>query len=215
MEKSKVITKADEQAQPIIAENVPFKAFLVTYEGQRVEWHAGKVVKQVTNNTTHNLIQGFLYLLLNFYLEFTVSGKVLLAGIPMYISDDQPAREPDLMVVLNANLERLKAQYLDGPADLVVEIVSPGTGHVDRGAKFEEYERAGVGEYWLIDPLREDVWVYHLGEKGHYQRIEPDANKRLASIVLPGFVLDPAVFWQEELPSGMAIVEMAQAMVAE
>jgi Uma2 family endonuclease len=56
-------------------------------------------------------------------MGFKSLGEVLLAGVPMYISDQQPAREPDLLIVLNANRQRIKANYLAGPADLVVEIV--------------------------------------------------------------------------------------------
>ena len=41
---------------------------------------------------------------------------------------------------------------MEGGPSLVVEIVSPGSATIDRVDKFREYERAGVGEYWIIDP---------------------------------------------------------------
>jgi Uma2 family endonuclease len=79
----------------------------------------------------------------------------------------QSGREPDLLFVAQTNLERLKETYLDGPADLVVEIVSPeGVGR-DRGVKFYEYAQGGVPEYWLIDPQTEWAEFYRL-EEGHY-----------------------------------------------
>jgi Uma2 family endonuclease len=206
--------KVVEQAETIVIEDISFEEYLVQYEGQRMEWHMGKVVKQVTNNTKHNLILGFMFNLLSLYLDLKELGQVVLAGVPMYISDEQPAREPDLMIVLNENSKRLTEKYLNGAADLAIEIISPGTGHIDRGTKFEEYEAAGVREYWIIDPLREEVLAYSLSEKGRYQRIEPEDN-RIASSLLPDFVLDTAILWQDNLPTGMAVVKLTQGMMKD
>ena len=47
-------------------------------------------------------------------------------------------------------LDRVHRTYLDGPADLVVEIVSPESAGRDRGEKYYEYEAAGIPEYWLL-----------------------------------------------------------------
>lgn len=57
--------------------------------------------------------------------------------------------------VASEHLDRLKETYLDGPADLVVGIVSPDSVGRDRGEKFYEYAQGGVPEYWLIDPQLE------------------------------------------------------------
>ncbi len=200
-------------APKILEENVPFADFLERYEGQRVEWHAGAVIEKMSNNTTHNIILLFFAQLLGFYLDMKGLGRVILAGVPMFIRDDQPAREPDLLVVLNEHAERITPQYVNGAADLVVEIISPATGHVDRGEKFTEYEAAGVREYWIIDPQRHEVLLYVSNEAGLYQRQEVTADGKFASIVLPGFSVDPAVLWQEEVPQGMAIVQMVQGMI--
>lgn len=202
-----------EQSQTVIEENISFEEFLNRYDGQAVEWHAGRVETKVTNNTLHNLILGFVYQLFDIFVSIKSSGKVILAGVPMFVGHDKPAREPDLMVILNESLPRLKSQHLEGAAELVVEIVSPGTGHVDRGAKFEEYEAAGVREYWLIDPMREEVLLYILNEKKRFQRIDADEHGEVNSVVLAGFRIAPSLLWQDPLPQGMEIVKLAQEMV--
>jgi Uma2 family endonuclease len=51
---------------------------------------------------------------------------------------------------------------------LIVEIISPESSGRDRGEKFYEYEMAGVREYWLIDPQREQVEFYELNAEGRY-----------------------------------------------
>ncbi len=200
-------------APKILEENVSFADYLDRYDGQRVEWHAGTVVEKMSNNTRHNVILLFVAQLFSFYVDFKSTGKVLLAGIPMFINKDQPAREPDLMVVLNENASRITSQYVDGAADLVVEIISPATGHVDRGEKFTEYEESGVREYWIIDPQRQEVLLYVLNDAGLYQRQERGENGKFASALLSGFAIDPEILWREQLPQGMEIVQLVQEMM--
>ena len=43
---------------------------------------------------------------------------------------------------------------MNGAADICIEVISPESVIRDRGEKFEEYERGGVGEYWIFDYLR-------------------------------------------------------------
>lgn len=204
--------KSFEQTQ-INTNYLTFDDFLTQYNSQQVEWHMGEVIAKVTNNTRHNAIMGFLFQLLNLFLDINGIGKVILAGVPMYLGDDKPAREPDLMVILNDNLPNLKEKYFAGAVDIAVEIVSPGSVTIDRGAKFIEFEQAGVREYWLIDPLRQEAIFYHLNDEGYYKRLDLNEDGELVSQVLTGFALDPNILWQEQLPEGMAVVKMAQALI--
>src|SRR5258708_35842505 len=159
------------------AEKIPFEIYLTRYnsiEGFRTEWIAGKVAIYSGSSTTqHQDILRFLAVLLNLYLGTPTRGKILLAGVPMYLGDDRPAREPDLLVILSEHLEHIKATYLDGIADIVVEIVSPESDERDHGAKFVEYEAAGVPEYWLIDPLRSESTIYVLSVGKRHRRFTP------------------------------------------
>jgi Uma2 family endonuclease len=175
-------------------EKISFEDYLKAYnsvEGMRTEWIAGEVERHGTNNLQHQRLLGFLATLLGFFLDREKLGEVIFAGFPMYIGDDKPAREPDLMVTLNAHRDRLKPTYLDGIADLVLEIVSPESDERDHGTKFVEYEAAGIPEYWLIDPIRREADVYILGQDQRYHRAT-----QLALIILPGLALDPQILWQ-------------------
>jgi len=186
-----------------------------SYEGARTEWLAGKVgIYPLSNNLQHNNILGFLHTLLTLLLGMTKLGRVLLAGVPMKYSDEHPAREPDLMVLLTPHLDRITPRYVAGVADIVVEIVSPESVARDRGEKFEEFEAAGVPEYWLFDPLREEAAVYALSADGRYRRVPLDAQGRLVSTVLPGFALDPALLWQAALPDGEQIMAMVLSLTS-
>jgi Uma2 family endonuclease len=160
----------------------------------------------------HNEIFAFLAALLRLLVGMHKWGRVITAGIPMKYSNEQPAREPDIILLKNEHLDRLTDTYVNGIADIVVEIVSPESAERDYGAKFIEYEAAGVPEYWRVDPIRTHAVVYALGEDGRYHPLPLDAQGRLVSQVLPGFALDPALLWGERLPDGMELVELAQGM---
>lgn len=109
-------------------------------------------------------------------------------------------REPDLLFVAREHLDRLKDTYLDGPADLVVEIISPESVGRDRGEKYYEYAQGGVPEYWLIDPHMEWAEFYLLEGKRYRMAFSGKEGEYHAS-ALPGFWLHVEWLWQEPLPS--------------
>lgn len=200
------------EGETIIAQGVSFENFLTYFGEKRSEWLMGKVISIVTNTTQHNRILSFLLYFINLFLTFKPIGEVLLAGIPMYVGDARPAREPDLLFVYNDHRVRIKATYLDGPADLVVEIVSPESEIRDRATKLSEYEAAGVAEYWLIDPPRTEWVIYHLGQDGRYHPRPVDARGRVNSAVLPGLALNANLLWQENPLSSPDLIEMARQL---
>ncbi len=114
-------------------------------------------------------------------------------------------REPDVLYVAEAHRDRLLDLYLDGPADLAVEVVSPTSGPRDRGEKFYEYEAGGVAEYWLVDPVREELEVYRL-EEGRYRTVQPEERNVYRSEVMPGFWLEASWLWQEPLPKVLEVL---------
>ena len=74
--------------------------------------------------------------------------------------------QPDLMVVCEP--DKIDRHGIHGAPDLVVEIISPSTQRYDRVLKLNRYMRAGVREYWIVDPAERQVWVYMLEEDGFY-----------------------------------------------
>lgn len=198
--------------ETVVAEGVSFENFLKFFAEHHAEWLVGKVILIVSNNAQHQAILMFLGTLLNLYLSLRSLGRVLPAGLPMWLSAQQPAREPDLLVVLNDNLGRIKETFLDGPADIAVEIISPESDKRDRGEKFVEYEAGGVKEYWLFDPIRQQAIVYALREDGRYHQVPLDSEGNLVSLLLPGFVFSPALLWRESPPEGSEMSELVRQM---
>ncbi|EKN70778.1 Uma2 family endonuclease [Schinkia azotoformans] len=75
--------------------------------------------------------------------------------------------QPDLIVVCDEN--KIGEKNIIGAPDLVIEILSPSTAKNDRLIKYNSYEKAGVMEYWIVDPYNQTIEVYLL-ENGAYHR---------------------------------------------
>lgn len=165
------------------------------------EWEDGEVIVLTPASRRHQQLADFLTKVLGTFVEARGLGAVVSAPFLMKTGPDLAGREPDLLFVAKEHLERLKEAHLDGPADLVVEIVSPESGERDRGKKFYEYEAGGVREYWLIDPEREQAEFYQLEEE-RYRLVYPDAEGKgiYRSEVVVGFRLRVNWLWQDPLP---------------
>lgn len=145
----------------------------------------------------HQDISGFLESVLRSFVEARQLGVVRSAPFQMKL---ERGREPDLLFVASEHLDRLLETRLEGPADMVVEIISEGGLGRDRGEKFEEYETAGITEYWLLNPLREWAEFYRLDGTGHYQMVFSGAEGIYRSEAVPGFWLKVEWLWQKPLP---------------
>ena len=156
-----------------------FDAFLASCPDDRlVEWVDGEAIAHVPPTERHQDVAGFLATLLRQFVEWSLGGRVLVAPFLMRPRPDGPGREPDVFFVAPGHLSRLLPDRLDGPADLVVEIVSPDSVARDRADKFYEYQEGGVREYWVVDPRpgcqRADFWL--LDTDGTYQPVPPDPS---------------------------------------
>ena len=178
-----------------------FEEFLDWCDGEtRAEWVDGVVVLMSPNCLTHQDLAGFLYSLLSAFIRAHQLGRVWFAPVLMRLPSRPSGREPDLVFVSNEHADRLRETYIDGPADLAVEILSPESDARDRGEKFVEYEAAGIPEYWLIDPPRQRAWFYQLGQDDSYLAGPIDPDGFYHSAVLPGFRLRVDWLWQRPLP---------------
>lgn len=182
-------------------EKMTFEEFLAWCdEDTRAEWIDGEVQMVSPASQKHQQVTMFLSTLLSLYARRKNLGIVLSAPFLMRLPDVPSGREPDILFVRTENLHRIQPAFLDGPADLVVEIVSPESVGRDRGEKFVEYEQAGIPEYWLIDPDRHRAEFYHLDARGMYRLVEPDAQGVYRSHVVDGFWLRVDWLWQDPLP---------------
>ena len=171
------------------------------------EWVDGEVVPMTPVSRDHNQLSVFLLILLQHYVEAKNLGKIFYEPFQMKTGPDLPGRSPDLLFVSKKKLSQLKKNYLQGPADLVIEIISPDSRARDRGEKFYEYEQGGVREYWLIDFVRKQTEFYELGKNGIYRLMNVGEDGIFRSQVLKGLWLQVAWLWQAPLPPLMTVLK--------
>jgi len=182
-----------------------YEEFLKLYdEDTRAEWVDGEVILLSPASNRHQDLSDFLTVILRAYVEAKQLGVVRSAPFQMKVG--LSGREPDLLFVAKEHIERIRENYLDGPADLVIEIISPESRLRDRGEKLAEYELAGVREYWLIDPEEKRADFYILGDDGRYDRRRPGPDGRYRSEVLKGFEFDTTWLWRSPLPPVLEIL---------
>jgi len=97
--------------------------------------------------------------------------------------------QPDLVVVCDEGKLR-KSGYFGVPT-LVIEIASPSTSKKDRLLKFNKYEKAGVKEYWIVEPDGKIVSVFTLQENKRYGRPEVYSDQdKIKVSVFPDLEID-------------------------
>ena len=165
-------------------------------EDVHAEWVDGEIIEMSPASDEHQRIAGFLYVLLWIFVQERQLGEVFQPPFLMRLSTRPSGREPDLLFVSTAHAGRVLSTYVDGPADLVFEVVSPDSAGRDLREKLAEYEAAGVSEYWIIDPLRHEERFFQLGDNGRYRSVPVDAGGIYTSRAVEGFRLRVSWLWQ-------------------
>ncbi|MCS6802913.1 MAG: Uma2 family endonuclease [Chloroflexota bacterium] len=121
-----------------------FEEFLQLDTGElKAEWVEGEVIVLTPLHDAHSAIQTILPGLMWLFVE---TRRLGIVRTEMTVRLGSTARAPDLLSLSTANRSRLRRSFVDGPPDLIVEIVLPDSIERDRVTKLREYEAAGVQE---------------------------------------------------------------------
>ena len=182
-------------ALPAEKERYTFADVLTWPDDERAELIDGEVVMMAPPTTTHQLISGEIFRQLANYLE----GKKCRAipapfAVRLFEKDGEAPEdidtmvEPDISIVCDAS--KLDKHGCKGAPDMVVEILSPWTRRHDKFTKFNLYQKAGVREYWIVDPDGKYVQVFVLTD-GYYTAVDfGEAGDKLKVNVLEDCVVD-------------------------
>jgi len=170
-------------------------------EDSHAEWVDGEITELDPSTAEHQALTGFLLCLLWLTAERHDPRSRVLSRFMLRLRSRPSAREPDLTFVTATHAERVTTYYIDGPSDLVVEVVSDDSVTRDYREKLAEYQTAGIPEYWIIDPLRKEARFYQLGEGGTYRLGPIDEDGVYTSPVVAGFRLRVSWLWQRPMPT--------------
>ena len=158
---------------PAPKDHYTFANCLTWDENERIEIINGEAVMMAPPSRTHQEVSGALFAQLYTFLE---GKKYRVYSAPFAVrpfeqDGDRPEDvdtmvEPDISVVCDSS--KLDDAGCKGAPDLIMEILSPSTMRHDRFTKFNLYQRAGVREYWIVDPSSKSVQVFVL-EAGNYK----------------------------------------------
>lgn len=86
-------------------------------------------------------------------------GEVFFSPIDLYV-DSRNVFQPDLIFIANQNKNVISERGIEGPVEIVVEIISPSNSYTDRNQKKDLYLKFKVGEYWIVDPGNKTIEIY-------------------------------------------------------
>lgn len=120
-------------------------------DGKRHEIIDGDHFMTPSPDTKHQRVSGNLFNAIANFLKGRKNGEVFTAPFDVMLSDEDIV-EPDLLFVSADRSAIITDKNVQGPPDLVVEILSDSTRKTDEIVKRKLYERYGVREYWIVDP---------------------------------------------------------------
>ena len=129
-------------------------------DGERAELVDGEMYDMAPPSTTHQRIVSRLHLKIAGYIESN-GGKCEVFPAPFAVflnKDERNYLEPDISVICDKH--KIDEVGCNGAPDWVIEIVSKSSRHMDYYIKLFKYQKAGVREYWIVDPEKEVVTVY-------------------------------------------------------
>jgi Uma2 family endonuclease len=194
----------------IVATDISWDTYMAHYAADFCEWIEGIVIKMSPVYDRHDDLTQFFIMLFNAYFSHNPIGRIRVAPFVMKL---KRSREPDIQVILDSNPNTLHTTFMEGAADICIEIISPESVGRDSGEKFLEYEAGGVREYWLFDPLRREARFYRLDDTGVYILQKLDDHDAYRTPLLPDFVLQVSLLWQSPPPNFLQIVDIMKTMM--
>lgn len=134
---------------------------------------------------SHQRMVMFLCNPLNAFAQPRDLGEAIQAGYPVRLRE-RTFREPDVVFVKKENANRMDEQYA-GAFDLAMEIVSEGGRKRDLKDKRLDYAKAGVTEYWIVDPREQTITVLKLADGEYVEHGVFSEGETAHSAMLEGF----------------------------
>lgn len=134
-------------------------------DGNRYEVIEGRLELLPSPSPNHQLVRGQL----QYRMHSNCESEYIVLGAPLdVILSDVNVLQPDLILVHRSRKHILTHRGVEGPPDLVVEILTPGTRNRDKAVKMKIYAAHGVSECWIVEPEARVIELFRL-ESGRYE----------------------------------------------
>ncbi|MCL4537319.1 MAG: Uma2 family endonuclease [Nitrospirae bacterium] len=155
-------------------------------EGAPYQLVGGELIMTPSPMPYHQIISrniGFELLKFN---EQKKLGEVIFAPMDVYLSETE-TYQPDIIFISKERLNIIGEKKIEAAPDLVIEILSPATAYYDLRHKKHVYEKTGVKEYWIVDPMEKSIEVYENTNSGFKLFNQGQQKGSIKSKLLEGF----------------------------
>ena len=183
-------------------EQRPVGRIVLTYEdycalpddGRRYEILEGELAVTPSPSRSHQEFAANLLVVLKTFVTAHGLGRVFIAPFDV-ILEKTSVVVPDLLFVSRERLSIVTDRGVEGPPDLIVEILSPGTARRDRGEKAQLYARHGVRHYWLADPDARVLETLELDRSRYRETGRLTGDARFTPTLFPGLEITLPSLW--------------------
>lgn len=160
-------------------------------EGAPYQLIGGQLIMTPHPTPYHQEISMKLAFTLRNFVQKNSLGHVYFAPLDVYLGD-KDVYQPDIIFIRKEREAIIGEINIEGPPDIVVEILSPTTAYYDLRKKFKVYEQCSVSEYWIIDPQLKKVEVYENKNIKFQIYSEAETERNISSKILEGFTISLA-----------------------
>jgi Uma2 family endonuclease len=171
-----------------------YKEYAAIAEDGRYEVVDGVLYMSPSPSWDHQSIILEIVVRLHSFVQVMGLGRVCVAPFDVELSYANIV-QPDVFIVLNEHLDRITSSRVIGAPDLVIEIASPSTARYDLHEKQNAYARAGVPEYWIVNPKTSTVELLVLKDNAYRSLGLFSGDAVLPSVVLPDFPIQVGQFF--------------------
>ncbi|HET8655569.1 MAG TPA: Uma2 family endonuclease [Longimicrobiaceae bacterium] len=171
----------------VVAGGWTYQRYLELDDDERYEIIDSELLVTPSPGTRHQIVAAELGHHFLDHVRTCGLGLVLFAPTDVVLSEENVV-QPDVLFIRSERVaELVRERAIHGAPDLVVEILSPSSLVRDRHRKRALYERAGVPEYWIVDPGNRAIEVFSRGDGGYELHSSAQASGSVTSRVLEGF----------------------------
>jgi Uma2 family endonuclease len=158
-------------------------------EGAPYQLIGGELIMTPSPVPYHQIISRRIEFELIKFVEERKLGEVIDAPMDVYLSETE-TYQPDIIFISNERLNIIGDKKIEAAPDLVIEILSESTAYYDLKHKKRVYEKTGVKEYWIVDPMEKGIEVYE-NVSGEFKIFGQATEKgRVNSKLLEGFSVE-------------------------
>jgi Uma2 family endonuclease len=179
----------------VLKKSLTYQAFReMEFEDNDTSWYEiinGELVRKQAPTTDHQSIAFEIVMRLGNFVKKNKSGKVLFAPLDVVLEEEN-MYHPDILFIKKERMFIVdeKEKVVMGAPDLAIEILSKSTAADDKGDKKDNYEKFGVKEYWLVDPVKKSFEIYNLINDRFKLTAYLEENGTLKSSLLEGFEMN-------------------------